>query len=299
MQTVTILSLDRALIGLALVKKTEIVSQLALKFADNDKIRIVQIQSCPGVSPDTIKGIMDEIQKSNFIVAIDLKSPDRQLCAQTIESQPLTKGDAQAIQLEAQASGLAAQGRIAEAETLYRQSLAIIEQSLPNDPILAGSLNNVASFFIAQRRFSEAAELLERALAIYMSAYGDNHTLTAKVINNLAGAYLADRKYDKAERLYERGLAATEKLLGPDHYAVAISLDWLAQTNFFQRRYAQSEAELKRGIAVAEKSTGPDSQLVVRLLDHLIPVVKAQGREQEASAIKERVQQILAKSSKR
>jgi len=218
--------------------------------------------------------------------------------AEIIERRPVAKEVADAILLEGQASDLAAKGRVAEAEPLYRQSLATIEQSLPNDPILAGSLNNVGNFYIAQRRYREAAELLERALTIYVSAYGDNHTLTAKVINNLANAYLSDRKYDKAEALYERGLAATETLLGPGHYAVAMSLDWLAQANFYQQRYAEAEEELRRGITVAEKSTGPDSQLVVRLLDHLMSVVAAQGRAQEAAAIKEHAQAIIAKTSK-
>src|SRR5262245_12192705 len=214
--------------------------------------------------------------------------------AQTILSRPITKEVAHALQQENQASVLAAQGRTAEAEALFKQSLATIERSLPNDPILAGSLNNVGQFFRSQRRLSEAAELFNRALAIYVVAYGDNHTLTVTVINNLAGTYLADSKFDAAEPLYKRGLAATEKLLGPDHFAVAINLDWLAQTHFFQGRYTQAEENLRRGLAVAEKSKGPDSQLVVRLLDHLISVLLAQGRKQDAAAIKNQAQRIIA-----
>jgi tetratricopeptide (TPR) repeat protein len=218
--------------------------------------------------------------------------------AQTIRSQPIGKEVALALQQEQRASEYAAQGRATEAEPLYKQSLATIEQSLPGDPILAGSLNNVGQFYRAQRRFPEAAELFNRALAIYVASYGDNHSLTATVINNLAGTYLSEGKFDAAEPLYRRGLAASEKLLGPDHYAIAISLDWLAQTNFRQGRHAEAESELKRGIAIAEKATGPDSQLVIKLLDHLISVVKAQGRTQEASALTERTQQIIAKSRK-
>jgi eukaryotic-like serine/threonine-protein kinase len=109
---------------------------------------------------------------------------------------------------------------------------------------------------------------------------------------------LANKQFDAAEALYKRGLAATEALLGPDHYSVAISLDWLAQSLFFQRRYGESEAHLRRGIVVAEKAKGTESKLVVQLLDHLISVVEAQGRKQEAVAIKERAQQIVAKLSK-
>ena len=79
--------------------------------------------------------------------------------AQTIKSQPVGKEVALALQQEQQASQLAAQGRAAEAEVLYKQSLAAIEQSLPGDPILAASLNNVAQFYRAQNRFSEAATI--------------------------------------------------------------------------------------------------------------------------------------------
>jgi tetratricopeptide (TPR) repeat protein len=217
---------------------------------------------------------------------------------QIIKSQPLGKEVAAALQQEQQAAQLAAQGRAEEAETLYKESLAVIEKGLPGDPILAGSLNNLAQFYRTRHRLPEAAELFNRALAIYVARYGDNHTLTATVINNLAGTYLSESRFDAAEPLYRRGLAASEKLLGPEHYGVAISLDWLAQTSFHQKRYAEAESQLKRGIAIAEKATGPDSQLVVRLLDHMISAVKAQGREQEAAALKERAQLIIAKSRK-
>jgi tetratricopeptide (TPR) repeat protein len=218
--------------------------------------------------------------------------------AQTIKSQSVGSEVAVALEQEQRASQLAAQGHTADAETLYKQSLATMEKAVPGDPILAGSLNNVAQFYRAQGRFSDAAELFNRALVIYVASYGDNHTLTATVINNLAGTYLAERKFDAAEQLYKRGLAASEKLLGPDHYGIAISLDWLAQAIFLQGRYAEAESQLKRGIAIAEKATGPESQLMVKLLDHMISVVKAQGRDQEATALKERAEQIVAKSRK-
>ena len=216
------------------------------------------------------------------------------LAAETSKGQLVTAEVALALKQEQQASELAANGRTDEAEALYKQSLTTVEKSLPGDRILAGSLNNVGQFYRSQRRFSEAADLFNRSLAIYVPIYGDNHRLTATTIHNLAHTYLAQRRYDAAELLFKRGLAATEKLLGPDNYNVAISLDWLAQTNFFQGRYAEAEVHLRRGITVAEKSTGPNSPLVVSLLDHLSPVVKAEGRTPEAAAIKERAQQIVA-----
>jgi len=218
--------------------------------------------------------------------------------AQVILSQPISKEVAEALQLETQAASLASQGRVAEAEALYKRSLSVVEQALPGDPLLAGSLNNLGQFYRGQRRYLEAIDLFRRALAIYQPAYGDNHSLTAKVINNLAAVYLASGRYDQAEPLYRRGLGATEKLLGAEHSSVAISLDWLAQTNFLQRRYSESEAHLRRAIAIAEKSAGAESKLIVSLLDHLVSVVEAQGRADEASSIQQQAQSLADKLKK-
>jgi tetratricopeptide (TPR) repeat protein len=210
----------------------------------------------------------------------------------------VSKEVAMAMMQEQQAAELAAKGKFAEAEALYKEALAVFEKSMPGDPELATSLNNFGQFYRSQRRFSEAEDVFNRALTIYVANYGDNHTLTATVINNLANSYLADHKYDAAEPLFRRGLAASEKLLGSDNGSIAISLDWLAQTHFFLKRPADAESELKRALAIAEKATGPDSRLVVGLLDHMIAIVKAQGREQDAAALKARAEVIIAKSRK-
>jgi tetratricopeptide (TPR) repeat protein len=231
-----------------------------------------------------------------FVLAV-LLGPAGTAGAQILQAVP--KEMAQALQLEQQAAARAAEGRLAEAEALYKESLGIAERVMPgNDPVLAGSLNNVGQFYRAQKRFAEAAPLFKRALPIYVTAYGENHTLTATVVNNLGNTYLADRKFDLAEPLLARGLASTKTLMGPEHASVAISLDWLAQARFFQGRYADAETDLRHAIAVAEKSTGPQSQLVVVLLDHMISVVRAQGREQEAAALKERAQKIVAEAKR-
>ena len=81
--------------------------------------------------------------------------------AQTTLSQKVSKEVVEALKQEQQAAALASQGRTAEAEALYKQSLATVERSLPNDPILAGSLNNVGQFYRTQKRFPEAARALK------------------------------------------------------------------------------------------------------------------------------------------
>ena len=58
-------------------------------------------------------------------------------------------------------------GRYAEAEPLYRRSLAIREKQLgPDHPDVATSLNNLADLYRSMGRYAEAEPLYRRSLAI-------------------------------------------------------------------------------------------------------------------------------------
>ena len=78
---VTLVSADKGLIGSTRVPKTDIVSQLARKFTAQETLRMVEVRACPGVSPDVIKEITNELEKNKLIVVVDLHEPDRKLCA--------------------------------------------------------------------------------------------------------------------------------------------------------------------------------------------------------------------------
>ena len=60
-----------------------------------------------------------------------------------------------------------AEGKLKEAEPLYRRSLSIREEKLAaNDQQVAASLNNLAGLLVAENRFREADPLYRRSLAI-------------------------------------------------------------------------------------------------------------------------------------
>ena len=59
------------------------------------------------------------------------------------------------------------QGHYAQAEPLYRRSLAILERALgPDHPDVATSLENLAALYRATQRIAEAEKLEERAARI-------------------------------------------------------------------------------------------------------------------------------------
>ena len=88
------------------------------------------------------------------------------------------------------------QGRYADAEPLYKRSLAINEKALgPDHPDVATSLNNLAVLYANQGRYADAEPLYKRSLAIREKALGPDHPDVAVSLNNLAALYDDQGRY--------------------------------------------------------------------------------------------------------
>ena len=177
------------------------------------------------------------------------------------------------------------QGRTAEAEALYKRTLAIREKALgPDHPDVALSLHNLALVYGAQGRTAEAEPLYKRALAIFEKALGPDHPDVAQSLNNLAELYRAQGRTADAEPLHKRSLAIREKALGPDHRDVAQSLNNLAAVYHIQGRTADAEALYKRSLAIYEKALDPDHPDVAQNLINLALLYQTSGKPEEAVA---------------
>jgi tetratricopeptide (TPR) repeat protein len=106
------------------------------------------------------------------------------------------------------------QGKIDEAEALYRTALEIQQKALGAEHLdVARTLNNLAGVCQMRRQYREAEDLYFRVLAIQESKLGKEHLEIARTFNNLAGAYFAEGRLDEAESLYLRALTLQEKTL--------------------------------------------------------------------------------------
>ena len=136
------------------------------------------------------------------------------------------------------------QGRYAEAESLYRQALAIRENVLgKNHPDTAESYNNLALLYKTQGRYEEAEPLLKKALEIRENVLGENHPDTAGSYNNLAGLYYSQGRYEEAEPLYKQALEIRENVFGENHPDTAQSYWWLG-VFYYERGKFQDGLEL-------------------------------------------------------
>jgi tetratricopeptide (TPR) repeat protein len=123
-----------------------------------------------------------------------------------------------AADVAALAAILDAQGKDAEAETLYRRALAVFARVYgPDHYEMAVNANNLAALLHARGEQAEAERLYQRALAIKERLLGPEHPDVAITLSNLAALYASLGWYVDAEALYQRALPLFEQALGPTH----------------------------------------------------------------------------------
>jgi tetratricopeptide (TPR) repeat protein len=185
----------------------------------------------------------------------------------------------------------------AEAEPLYRRTLAIAEDSLGLDhPTVAIRLNNLATFLRGTNRLGEAEPLMRRALAIDEKSFGPDHPEFATNLSNLAELLQATNRLVEAEPLRRRALAIDEKSFGPDHSKVAIDLNNLAALLQATNRLVEAEPLIRRALAIDEKGFGPNHPNVAIRLNNLAQLLQATNRRDEAEPLMRRALAITEKS---
>jgi CHAT domain-containing protein/tetratricopeptide (TPR) repeat protein len=97
------------------------------------------------------------------------------------------------------------QGKLAAAEPLYQQALAMRKRLYPSDhPSVALSLNNLAMLYQGQGKLVEAEPLYQQALAMRKRLFPTDHPDVAQSLNNLAVLLAATDRYCEAlERMKE------------------------------------------------------------------------------------------------
>lgn len=204
--------------------------------------------------------------------------PHAKAAAKLIEKWDITFGEASLL-LNSAAIYCYEQAQYADAEQLYKRSLAIDEKSLGPDHIeVASSLNNLAELYRTQGKYTEAEPLYKRALALREKILKLDHPSVAQSLNNLALLYDNQGNYTKAEPLYKRSLAIREKVLEPDHRDMAFTLNNLGMLYYSQNNYKEAERLLKRAVAIFEKALGPDHPNVAASLNNLAGLYRGQGK---------------------
>ncbi|MEM6452380.1 MAG: tetratricopeptide repeat protein [Cyanobacteria bacterium P01_D01_bin.105] len=110
------------------------------------------------------------------------------------------------------------QGRLAEAEGLYKQVISLSQQKFGQSHLsTAGVLSDLATLYQGQKRYSEAEPLLQRSLRIRTQVLRSNHQDIAETCSQLANVHRYQHRYDRAEPLFQHALTIFRQQLGPKH----------------------------------------------------------------------------------
>ena len=99
------------------------------------------------------------------------------------------------------------QGHYADAETIYKREIALIEKTAgPDDPTVAQALSNdLASVYRLQWRRDEVESIYKRALTILEKAVPSTDSRLGLALIDLAEWYQSQRRYAEAEPFYRAG----------------------------------------------------------------------------------------------
>jgi tetratricopeptide (TPR) repeat protein len=177
-------------------------------------------------------------------------------------------------------------GKYAEAETLARNAVKLIQQACGAEHLrYAVSLHGLADILRLQGKYGEAEAMLRRSLVIKGSALGVKHLEYAVLLSALAGVLEKQGDYEKAENVVRESLAIQEGELGVAHPEYAASLSVLAVVLKAQGEYGEAEALLRKSLAIREKALGMEHPSCGTLLYTLAGVLLSQGKYGEAEAL--------------
>jgi serine/threonine protein kinase/Tfp pilus assembly protein PilF len=173
------------------------------------------------------------------------------------------------------------QGKLQEAEVLYRQGLAIdLKNHLAEES--ADDEHNLGVLLRTEKRPAEAEVMLRRALASHLQISGAEHPSTALTMNQLAYALHDEGKLAEAEQYARTSLATSRRLLGDEHPDIAISLNHIATLLRDQGKLDEAESMFRQSLAVAGRTLGADQTDTAKIETNLGDLLASRGKLQES-----------------
>lgn len=179
-----------------------------------------------------------------------------------------------------------AQGRYAEAEPLFRQSLAQSEEALgPWHLQVAHTLHNLAALCGGQEKSEEAERYYRRALEIGERILGPEDSSLAASLNNLALLYKTRGDFANAMPLFQRAMRLWLKDSPAGNPQAATAMNNMGAICYAQGKNEEAEALFKQALDMKEGTLGARHPEVATILNNLAEVYDAQGKFEQAEPL--------------
>ncbi len=188
-------------------------------------------------------------------------------------------------------------GKAAEAETTFRETLAIRHELHGDDghPSLGGIHLNIAATLRRQERLDEAEVFYKAAQRIWVDAFGPSHPDVAAVHNNLGVLYLDMKRYEDAKTESEKALEIKRSLNFENDRAVLETRSNLASALAHLGQLEDAERERRELLALVEERSSPDDPWLAINRMRLADVLLQRGKLDEAREVAERAWAMVRK----
>jgi len=179
-----------------------------------------------------------------------------------------------------------AQDRPADAEPLFRQSLATRRRRLgPSDTLIVRSLGNLAITLQDQKQSAAAESLYREVLRRGKSQEPGPQRDRADALHNLGKLLQDDHRSQEAEPLLRQALALRRQLLGDNNPDIAHTLQILAQARISQGDRVEGEKLLREAADTWARVLGKDHPYYGTAIANLGLVIRDAGRLAEAEPL--------------
>jgi tetratricopeptide (TPR) repeat protein len=143
--------------------------------------------------------------------------------------------------------------KLAVAETHYRKGYQTHEESEEFEDA-AQALLAMGRLYYKQRRYPDAEQVLQYAMAIYQKQFGNHYVGIADAANTLADCMMGRNSYEEAEKLLMRAVSIDEDAKGNSSPVLGYELHRLAICFEKQNKNSDAEYNYKRSLEVFEKN---------------------------------------------
>ncbi len=183
----------------------------------------------------------------------------------------------------------------AEAEELYRESIAIWRQLGPQyEPHLATTTSNLAQSLCALGQRREAEKLFQESVALFRRSMGLQDSRTLSTINLLAAVKVMLGNNDAAEALFME-ILPVERQIFPHDVILGRTLEGLASVKLAETKYDEALSLAEEGLSIVTKASPEDSVETALAYANVGEIHRAAGRPARALPLYRKARAIYEK----
>ena len=173
-------------------------------------------------------------------------------------------------------------GRYQDARPLLERAFEILHAKEPDSVLTATVMGTLGACLAEQEQYTEAEELLRRAIAQKEARLGPEHPELAPLLTDLGICLFHQDKVSEAEPIVLRALTLTEQTAGTQSVSYATMLSNLGHLRRAQRRLEEATALEKQALMVRQSALGANHAEVAASHAVLGDLASLRGDEQEA-----------------